>query len=78
MSELRTRVAWNICERCYPPKCEDLCGECLRQADAAIAIVLEEAAKVAEARDLSIMSSTAVDIEARKIAAAIRALKGKP
>lgn len=39
------------------------------------AAALEEAARVAEARDLSIMSSTVVDIEARKIAAAIRALK---
>ena len=36
---------------------------------------LEEAAKVAEARDLSIMSSTAVDVEARHIASRIRALK---
>jgi hypothetical protein len=43
------------------------------------AAVLEEAAKVAEARDLSIMSSTVADVTARQIAAAIRAraaLKG--
>jgi hypothetical protein len=44
------------------------------RAQQVIALVLEEAARVAEARDLSIMSSTVVDIEARKIAAAIRAL----
>jgi len=36
---------------------------------------LEEAAKVAAARDLSIMSSTVVDVEARLIASRIRALK---
>lgn len=39
---------------------------------------LEEAARVAEARDLSIMSMTVVDVEARKIAAAIRTMKTKP
>ena len=40
---------------------------------------IEAAAKVADARDLSIMSSTLVDVEARKIAASIRALlKDKP
>ena len=35
---------------------------------------IEAAAKVADARDLSIMSSTIVDAEACKIAAAIRAI----
>jgi hypothetical protein len=39
---------------------------------------LEEAAGVAEDRDLSIMSSTAVDVEARKIANAIRELIDLP
>lgn len=38
---------------------------------------LEEAAKVADAHDLSIMSSTMEDAQARKIAAAIRSLKEK-
>ena len=38
---------------------------------------LEEAAKMAEAGDLSIMSSTIVDVEARQIAATIRQMKGK-
>jgi hypothetical protein len=38
---------------------------------------IEEAAAIAFARDLSIMSSTAVDIEARKIGNAILALKDK-
>ena len=55
-----------------------------REVDAATVLIdvqtvahnaaIEEAAKVAEARDLSIMSSTVVDVEVRKIAAAIRSL----
>lgn len=36
---------------------------------------IEAAAKVADSRDLSIMSSTIVDVEARTIAKNIRALK---
>jgi hypothetical protein len=36
---------------------------------------IERCAKVADARDLSIMSSTAVDASAREIAAAIRAMR---
>jgi hypothetical protein len=38
----------------------------------------ERCARVAEARDLSIMSSTAIDAEARKIGAAIRNLGDAP
>lgn len=46
--------------------------------NAAYSRAIEDAAKVADARDLSIMSSTIVDVEARKIAAAIRNLKQEP
>jgi hypothetical protein len=48
------------------------------ERDEARVKAIEEAAAVAFARDLSIMSSTAVDIEARKIGNAILALKDKP
>lgn len=56
-------------------ECRDTATDALKIIAPLIqAAALEEAAKVADARDLSIMSSTAVDIEARNIAAAIRAL----
>jgi len=45
-------------------------------SSSATRIALEEAAKVAEAHDLAIMSTTAADVRANEIAAAIRGLIG--
>ena len=66
------RMAWGICEKCYPPKCEYLCGECLRQASAALDIAMEEAARVV---DSAICYSAGEAERKDAIAAAIRAYK---
>jgi len=63
---------------CSPDDAADAIEALIRERDEARVKAIEEAAAVAFARDLSIMSSTAVDIEARKIGNAILALKDKP
>ena len=42
---LRERVARAMCALSGPPLCDEICIGCVTQADAAIALVLEEAAK---------------------------------
>lgn len=66
------RVAWGICEKCYPPKCSEPkpCQGCTEEASAALDIAMEEAAKVAYQEWLD-------GTPPPEIAAAIRALKSK-
>lgn len=52
--------------------------EASQRAEQVRAKAIDEAAQIAFARNLSIMSSTAVNVEARKIGNAILALKDKP
>ena len=75
--ELVEKVALAICEDAgMAQQCRIPCAICKVDARATIAVVLEEAARVCERRFMG--DNTREDMEARRCAAAIRALVTEP
>lgn len=71
--ELVERVALAICDKGWrDDPCEKPCAMCKVDARAALAVALEEAALICERRFMG--DHTREDMEARRCAAAIRAL----